>query len=74
MAKHSKESSDVMWDKDRFAIRSLFVATHHHYEKLFYQYLETGYTDHELLDFMIDRNEHEAEILAGIASRTYITN
>ena len=71
MGKRTQESYDML-AKDRFAIRSLFVSTHHYYEGLFYKYLEAGLTDQELLDFMVDRNEHEAEILAGIAARTYI--
>jgi hypothetical protein len=61
-----------MLDGDRYAIRNLFLSSHHHYEDLFYKYLELGFTDQELLDFMVDRNEYEAEVLAGIAARTYI--
>ena len=71
MGKRTQESYDML-AKDRFAIRGLFVSTHHYYEDLFYKYLEAGLTDQELLDFMVDRNEHEAVILAGIAARTYI--
>lgn len=71
MGKRTQEAYDML-DRDRYAIRNLFTSTHHYYEDLFYKYLEAGFTDQELLDFMVDRNEYEAEVLAGVAARTYI--